>query len=386
MNIVRMKYLEPPFFMQVNGIASSFDYRATAGGSANLPESVRENRAGNANVKVYNVNVGGSYAEHPTITYTPLQGEQYITNVMAPIDMTRFMMLYRTGWTLEFLMRTLVDRVGNLQNLPIDKRSFPFPAAQATKPGELKSTYEDFLEFMRILERIQWRGDLEIVKVTGKGMVLSDSLPPAEVTASNVIAAEKEGYHFVKNEKGLYDLRKIPPPSFAVQIRFLDDAEAERVKSLLGSGLQYHRTPDGRPIVVFKMATGRDLSRDRQKEGALPEVDIQLRSLWDVLWYLARGVEVPEADIEKGLVKRFETPEGQIIDPRPFTKDLLDVRYSALPPSNAYTSIRYRGGWFYIDDSDFRSKLVFNLLSTLFSLQSGKAEGVQPVLTIPVGG
>jgi hypothetical protein len=46
---------------------------------------------------------------------------------------------------------------------------------------------------------------------------------------------------------------------------------------------------------------------------------------------------------------------------------------------------RYRGHWFFIDDSDLDSKSTFVMLSQIFSLQAGKAEGIVPVLTLPVG-
>lgn len=44
-----------------------------------------------------------------------------------------------------------------------------------------------------------------------------------------------------------------------------------------------------------------------------------------------------------------------------------------------------RGHWFYIDAADSDSKLAFNVLITLFSLQTGVRQASQPLLTLPVG-
>ncbi|UCG16782.1 MAG: hypothetical protein JSV19_01855 [Phycisphaerales bacterium] len=49
-------------------------------------------------------------------------------------------------------------------------------------------------------------------------------------------------------------------------------------------------------------------------------------------------------------------------------------------------AVRYRGYWFYIDDTDLHSKSTFALLRQLFSLPAGQFKGAAPVLTLPVGG
>jgi hypothetical protein len=50
----------------------------------------------------------------------------------------------------------------------------------------------------------------------------------------------------------------------------------------------------------------------------------------------------------------------------------------------AYVAVKYRGHWFYIEDSDLPSKTTFALLNTVLALQAGGVPSTGPVLTLPV--
>ena len=67
------------------------------------------------------------------------------------------------------------------------------------------------------------------------------------------------------------------------------------------------------------------------------------------------------------------------------TRGLFHVSTATSRPDAAAVAVRYRGHWFYIDDTDLDSKSTFAFLSQLFALQAGSAESVSPVLTLPVG-
>jgi hypothetical protein len=48
--------------------------------------------------------------------------------------------------------------------------------------------------------------------------------------------------------------------------------------------------------------------------------------------------------------------------------------------------VKYRSGWFFIDDKDMQSKQTFSMLQQLFAMQAEAGESATPVLTLPVGG
>jgi hypothetical protein len=45
----------------------------------------------------------------------------------------------------------------------------------------------------------------------------------------------------------------------------------------------------------------------------------------------------------------------------------------------------YRDKWFWIEDTDFKSKQIFSGLMTLLSLMESDRGGNQPVITVPTG-
>ena len=65
--------------------------------------------------------------------------------------------------------------------------------------------------------------------------------------------------------------------------------------------------------------------------------------------------------------------------------DWLVIRSSESAPSNSSLRIKYRGHWFYIDDTDLQSRETFAMLTALFAVVGGTVPGAHPVLTLPVG-
>jgi len=64
--------------------------------------------------------------------------------------------------------------------------------------------------------------------------------------------------------------------------------------------------------------------------------------------------------------------------------DLVSIRSQTKKPDNAQVAIKYRGSWFYINDSDLNTKYSFLLLDQLAALLGGKVETAGPLLTLPV--
>lgn len=132
-------------------------------------------------------------------------------------------------------------------------------------------------------------------------------------------------------------------------------------------------------LTNFQLRSGMGSSSNNQ------DIVITTRSLLGVMYYLSHSVDVPEQDKTDGKVTITQTQDGSEFDWTKLTQDLFKINTS---PQNEYSSAistNYRGSWFYIDDSDLESKTTFSLLTQLFSLQAGKAEGITPVLTLPIG-
>ncbi len=115
------------------------------------------------------------------------------------------------------------------------------------------------------------------------------------------------------------------------------------------------------------------------------ELVVETRSLLGILFFLSQAVEVPWYDRQGGKVATTRNETGQPFDWQQVVGSLLAVKALPTRPSQASVVIRYRGSWFYIDDTDLESKATFSLLTQLLALQSGKVQGIVPMLTLPIG-
>ena len=136
LNLVRLKYRDTPFFLEINSVAAQFKFRANANADATLVEAVKG---------VFGIGVGVSVEENPTISYAPLQGEQFIQRFLAHIPLQNIFLLIRSGWSIERIFRVCLERVGNLKNAPT--ASGPTP--------EIAPVYEDFAEAANLIRKLQ---------------------------------------------------------------------------------------------------------------------------------------------------------------------------------------------------------------------------------------
>jgi hypothetical protein len=94
-NLVRAKYYEPLFFLQVGSISSSFSYTVSAALAGTI-----YSKGGDAFANSLSPSLGAGYGEKPIITYTPVQGEQAVKQLMEEINLDRFLLLTRSGWSI----------------------------------------------------------------------------------------------------------------------------------------------------------------------------------------------------------------------------------------------------------------------------------------------
>jgi hypothetical protein len=130
--------------------------------------------------------------------------------------------------------------------------------------------------------------------------------------------------------------------------------------------------------VVYRSirAEGKDLKRT---------IMLETRSLLCVLFFLSQNVKVPKEDVSKGVVRITLTENAVPFDWSKVLQNSFIVESTPNPPPSPAVAVRYRGSWFYIEDSDIESKATLMLVSQLFALQSGQGKAITPILTLPVG-
>ena len=89
------------------------------------------------------------------------------------------------------------------------------------------------------------------------------------------------------------------------------------------------------------------------------------------------------------LATKIDVPEQHIIDGRTVSnlnqikKQLLKLHNGTERPDDAFTAVKYKNYWFWIDDRDFYSKRTFAFLMILLSLSETSGREGLPIVTIP---
>jgi hypothetical protein len=322
-NLVRLRYRDPPYFLEVSSVSTSYSLSTAASASVG---GIGDDATGGA---------GGAigYDQSPTITYLPLKGDEFVDRLLSPVPMYVIVLLTHSGWRVDRVFRCCVQRVNDLYNAPT--ASGPTP--------DFAPEYRGFLEMAELLEEMRQARAIELRyrrAVEGDPAIIAHKNPEGE--------------------------------TFVLSLRFdrsrAGSEKLERLKELLGLA----------PELEEFFLTANPTFQEPSEIGILP------RSLIGAMSYLSQAVEPPQKDVDAGRVTVTRHSDGAPFDWTELTGGLFRIRSSADPPDNAFVRIHYRGTWFYIDDSDLTSKASFNLLDQLFQLQAGDAPGASPLLTLSV--
>ena len=105
LNIVRMRYRDTPEFVAVSSISTQFTFDAGATVGTDLKSSLPD---------IFHADGSVAASERPTITYMPLQDEQFAHRLLSPMSMETLLLLTRTGWSMERVLRLMVQNINGL--------------------------------------------------------------------------------------------------------------------------------------------------------------------------------------------------------------------------------------------------------------------------------
>jgi hypothetical protein len=321
LNLVRLRYDDTPLFLELGAVVSQYNIN----GSINAAGTV--DAASGSGTAAGSATLG--YSESPTITYSPLTGEEFAERMLTPIPLDAVLLFIQSGWSPSRIMLLAMQRVNDLFNAPTATGPIP----------EAKPEYEAFADFAERFQRL-YRAHLAGLNWERK---VDEKDPPGRdphFWIRTPTAAQSELSEDVDVVRRLLEL------------------DPKREDFAL-TGFPFHRKPD--------------------------EVGMRCRSLLGVLYFLASSVEPPASDQAAGLVTITHDERGQPFDWSALSGELMKVRSQESRPENAYVAVPYRGSWFYIADDDRNSKSTFGLLNLLFSLQSATGKGKSPLLTLPIG-
>jgi hypothetical protein len=158
LNIVKTRYLEPVSFVDVGQIVAGYTLETgiNLGGQGTL-----SNFSSSASI---NSSLSGKYTDRPTITYTPMTGNNFIKTLMTPLPPAQLMFALQSGVPADLIFKLGVSSINGLRNEQI--------TAEDYIPVEAK-----FLRVISLMNDIQKAGaiNVKIVKYkdSQEGLFLS---------------------------------------------------------------------------------------------------------------------------------------------------------------------------------------------------------------------
>jgi len=254
LNLVKIRYSDPPIFLDVGQIVSGYTVQSTFTASGNIFSFNSPNGFNPAGVPSSSIGLGaqGQFTDRPTITYAPLVGERFARSFMAPMPPAAVLSLIQAGNPADVLIRMTVHVVNGLHN---------------RFGGDLRATQADpeFYEMLAHLRRVQLSGAI--------GM--------------RIRRIDKE------DAATLMTFRREVQPSV--------DADILAVRKLLGID------PAARELrVVYGSVPADD-----------KELAMLTRSILEILVDISSFIEVPEAHVAEGRVGATAPPEAGPSGPLP---------------------------------------------------------------------
>jgi hypothetical protein len=119
----------------------------------------------------------------------------------------------------------------------------------------------------------------------------------------------------------------------------------------------------------------------------LTRIDLETRSLLQVLFFVAHGVEVPPEHVVTGRARMTIDLDGSVFDYDRVLGGLFKVRSAKCKkrPPGAAVAVPYLDHWYFIEETDHNSRATFALLFYLSKLELGVKSGAAPLFTIPLG-
>lgn len=206
LNLVRLRYRDTPLFLEINSVSTQYEFGGSAAASPVLNVDGGDDEVG--------LGAGIDYTERPTVTYTPLHGEQFVKQLLSPIPLESLLLLTGSGWSVERVLRSCTQQVNHLWNAP---------SASGPTPSYVPE-YGEFNRAMRLLRDLQITKSFSLgASDEGPERRLSVRIRPAEAERERArelkdllgLPADREDFVVTRNPA----VRR--PGEFAVQTRSL---------------------------------------------------------------------------------------------------------------------------------------------------------------------
>jgi hypothetical protein len=142
LNIVKLRYLDTPIYLDVSSVVSSYSLSREVNISANIVPRTPDSNSGS-------LGASGSYSESPTISYAPLTGERLVNSLLRPLPPETIFTMIGAGHPADFLLRATVRAINGVYNA-------------STSPARARRGDPKFTRVIEAIHRIEQAGALNV--------------------------------------------------------------------------------------------------------------------------------------------------------------------------------------------------------------------------------
>ena len=137
-NIVKIRFVDMPVFVDVGSIVSGYTLSTTVNGRLGFSDSFT---GGNSQ----GLGASGTYTDRPTITYMPKTGDDYLRAILEPVAPSSLLALIQAGYSSELLFTWAVEAINGVHNWSVTRRK-----NSAADP--------EFIEYVQLMQELQILG------------------------------------------------------------------------------------------------------------------------------------------------------------------------------------------------------------------------------------
>jgi hypothetical protein len=139
LNIVKLRYMDMPVFVDVASIVAGYTMETTGSvGGQFYTGSPSPN-------DFYSLGASGRFTDRPTITYVPLTGEKFLRGLVTPIDPKNIFFMLQSGYAADFILGLTVESINGVRN-------------RTTAGGMLREADPEFIRALELLREVQAAG------------------------------------------------------------------------------------------------------------------------------------------------------------------------------------------------------------------------------------
>ena len=142
LNIVKLRYFDPPVFLDVSSVISSYTLQGQLSLGARFFRSDPEET-------FRELGAQGTFIDRPTIAYAPLSGEKFVNNLLRPIPPQAIFAMIQAGHQADFILQAGVRAINDVYNY-------------SGAPARAREQDPAFQRVIRIFRHLQQAGALGV--------------------------------------------------------------------------------------------------------------------------------------------------------------------------------------------------------------------------------